>query len=154
MFATHYHELTALSDENQGVSNFSVAVRQDGERIVFLRQLVQGAANRSYGIQVAGLAGLPGSVQERAKAILTSLEAARGKNAPTKSKNDHSNSAAQKIAQLSLFGGPPAQPKEHRTETPARLNNLVKYLEELKIEELTPIKALVELDQLKRIYKG
>jgi DNA mismatch repair protein MutS len=74
IFATHYHELTRLSERLGGVANFSVAVREVGEDIVFLRRLVLGGADRSYGVEVARLAGLPESVVSRAREILRELE--------------------------------------------------------------------------------
>lgn len=75
-FATHYHELPDLARTRSGVRNLNVAVREQNDRIVFLRKIVPGAADRSYGIQVARLAGLPSAVVERAKEILTNLEKA------------------------------------------------------------------------------
>ncbi|MEO0413346.1 MAG: DNA mismatch repair protein MutS [Verrucomicrobiota bacterium] len=74
LFATHYHELTRLADTRQAVKNYSVAVREWKDQIVFLRQIIPGAADRSYGIQVARLAGLPDSIVERAKILLAGLE--------------------------------------------------------------------------------
>lgn len=74
IFATHYHELTALASKRPGVKNFNVAVREWNDRIVFLRKIVPGAADKSYGIQVARLAGLPPEIIDRAKAILAKLE--------------------------------------------------------------------------------
>lgn len=76
LFATHYHELPDLARTRGGVRNLNVAVREQNDRIVFLRRIVEGAADRSYGIQVARLAGLPGTVIDRAKEILTNLEKA------------------------------------------------------------------------------
>jgi DNA mismatch repair protein MutS len=75
-FATHYHELPDLARTRSGVRNFNIAVREQNDRIVFLRKIIQGAADRSYGIQVARLAGLPSMVIERAREILTNLEKA------------------------------------------------------------------------------
>jgi DNA mismatch repair protein MutS len=75
-FATHYHELPDLARTRNGVRNLNVAVREQNDRIVFLRKILPGAADRSYGIQVARLAGLPMAVVERAKEILTNLEKA------------------------------------------------------------------------------
>lgn len=75
LFATHYHELTTLSQSRKSVQNFSVAVREWNDRIIFLRKIVKGSANRSYGIQVARLAGLPAEIIHRAKDILAHLEA-------------------------------------------------------------------------------
>jgi DNA mismatch repair protein MutS len=74
MFATHYHELTALAQTRKGVNNYNVAVREYGDEVIFLRQIVPGAADRSYGIHVARLAGVPDPVLERAKSILELLE--------------------------------------------------------------------------------
>jgi DNA mismatch repair protein MutS len=74
LFATHYHELTELASTKDGIRNFNVAVREWGEKIIFLRKIVEGGANRSYGIQVARLAGVPEEVVLRAKEILLNLE--------------------------------------------------------------------------------
>jgi DNA mismatch repair protein MutS len=74
LFATHYHELTELAATKEGVRNFNVAVREWGEKIIFLRKIIEGGANRSYGIQVARLAGVPDEVVLRAKEILFNLE--------------------------------------------------------------------------------
>jgi DNA mismatch repair protein MutS len=74
LFATHYHELTDLSLTLPGVRNYNILVRESGERIAFLRKIAPGAADKSYGIQVARLAGLPAEVIERAREILTNLE--------------------------------------------------------------------------------
>ena len=74
-FATHYHELTELALTRPGVKNYNVAVREYGDQIIFLRQIIPGAADKSYGIHVAKLAGLPNDVIERAKVILDNLEA-------------------------------------------------------------------------------
>ena len=73
-FATHYHELTELAVTRPGVKNYNVAVREYGDEIIFLRQIVPGGADQSYGIHVAKLAGLPQSVLERAKEVLDNLE--------------------------------------------------------------------------------
>jgi DNA mismatch repair protein MutS len=74
LFATHYHELTKLAEERTGVCNFNVAVREWNEQIIFLRKIVPGGADKSYGIQVARLAGLPKEILDRAKDILAHLE--------------------------------------------------------------------------------
>jgi DNA mismatch repair protein MutS len=78
LFATHYHELTKLATERQGVCNLNVAVREWNEQIIFLRKIVSGGADRSYGIQVARLAGLPKEILDRAKEILSQLENPNG----------------------------------------------------------------------------
>ena len=74
LFATHYHELTALAANRPSVQNYNVAVREWNEEIIFLRKIIPGAADRSYGIQVARLAGLPKEVVKRAQDILEHLE--------------------------------------------------------------------------------
>ena len=76
LFATHYHELTELEGKLPGVKNYCIAVREEGDDIIFLRKIIRGGADGSYGIQVAKLAGLPQSVTERAKELLKELEAA------------------------------------------------------------------------------
>ena len=75
LFATHYHELTQLAKTLPRLQNFSVAVKEWNDEIIFVRQVVKGAADRSYGIQVARLAGLPPTAIDRAKTILERLEA-------------------------------------------------------------------------------
>ncbi len=75
LFATHYHELTELEGKLEGVQNCCIAVKEDGEDIVFLRKIVKGGADKSYGIQVAKLAGVPESVLNRANEIAAQLEA-------------------------------------------------------------------------------
>ena len=78
LFATHYHELTKLAEERSGVCNFNVAVREWNEQIIFLHKIVPGGADKSYGIQVARLAGLPQEILSRAKDILSHLESPNG----------------------------------------------------------------------------
>ena len=78
LFATHYHELTKLSEERSGVCNYNVAVREWNDQIIFLRKIVPGGADKSYGIQVARLAGLPKEILDRAKDILSHLEKPNG----------------------------------------------------------------------------
>ena len=88
LFATHYHELTKLAEERGGVFNCNVAVREWNEQIIFLRKIVAGGADKSYGIQVARLAGLPKEILERAKNILAHLEKPNGatEKAPAKTR--------------------------------------------------------------------
>ena len=84
LFATHYHELTKLADDRTGVCNLNVAVREWNEQIIFLRKIIPGGADKSYGIQVARLAGLPKEVLDRAKEILARLENSSGAEAGQK----------------------------------------------------------------------
>ena len=83
LFATHYHELTKLAAEREGVSNFNVAVREWNDQIIFLRKIIPGGADKSYGIHVARLAGLPKEILDRAKEILSHLEKPDGITAPS-----------------------------------------------------------------------
>ncbi len=79
LFATHYHELTVLEDTVKGVKNYNIAAIKRGDDITFLRRIIRGAADESYGVEVAKLAGLPESVIERAKKILLELESGQPK---------------------------------------------------------------------------
>ena len=139
LFATHYHELTELALTRDGVANMSIAVKEWKEEIVFLRRLVPGGTNRSYGIQVARLAGLPRPVIGRAREVLANLEAnaldpdsrpklARGKG---KARSDQ--------WQLDLFA-PPASP-----------SRLLEALAEVDPEGLTPRSALDLIFELKAL---
>jgi DNA mismatch repair protein MutS len=83
LFATHYHELIKLAAERKGVANFNVAVREWNDQIIFLRKIIPGGADKSYGIQVARLAGLPKEILDRAKEILSHLEKPNGMTAPS-----------------------------------------------------------------------
>lgn len=105
LFATHYHELTKLAQERKSVCNLNVAVREWNEQIIFLRKIVPGGADKSYGIQVARLAGLPKQILDRAKEILTHLENPNGTNSaaqPRKRKAPRGMPSAQK-PQLDLL---------------------------------------------------
>ncbi len=137
LFATHYHELTELMLTKERIKNFNVAVREWNGEIIFLRKIVEGEANRSYGIQVARLAGLPEKVIDRAKEILSNLERgeldATGMPKLATSKKDASRPRGP--SQLSLF---------------ARPDPLRQELQKLKIERLTPLDALAILDELKK----
>src|SRR5947209_262238 len=91
LFATHYHELTKLAAERKGVCNFNVAVREWNEQIIFLRKIIPGGADKSYGIHVARLAGLPKEILDRAKEILSHLENPNGAGAQEKPKRKRSS---------------------------------------------------------------
>lgn len=106
LFATHYHELTKLAAERKGVANFNVAVREWNEQIIFLRKIVPGGADKSYGIHVARLAGLPKEILERAKDILSHLEKPNGtEDAPrsTKGRRGKQRIVVSEKPQLDLF---------------------------------------------------
>ena len=110
LFATHYHELTDLQATRPGVANFNVAVREWNEEIIFLRKILPGAADKSYGIQVARLAGLPKSVLERAKTILSHLELnstkpeARTQGPKAKNTRQSNDLPSANPPQMDLFG--------------------------------------------------
>ena len=137
LFATHYHELTELALTKERVKNFSVVVKEWNGEIIFLRKIMEGETNRSYGIQVARLAGLPQGVIDRAKEILSNLEKAEldATGMPKIATTKKSVQQPRLSAQLSLF----ARPDPVRTE-----------LRELRIDQLTPLEALNVLDQLKK----
>ena len=93
LFATHYHELTKLAEDREGVCNLNVAVREWNEQIIFLRKIIPGGADKSYGIQVARLAGLPKEILDRAKEILAHLESSSGAEAEPKRRGRKSSKA-------------------------------------------------------------
>jgi DNA mismatch repair protein MutS len=137
LFATHYHELTELSLTKERVRNYNVAVREWGGEIIFLRKIVEGGTNRSYGIQVARLAGLPQKVIDRAKEILSNLE-----------RGELDSMGLPKIAKSKIAGSkPPAlvQPSLFVQVDPIRAQ-----LKKIKIDQLTPLDALNVLDDLKK----
>jgi DNA mismatch repair protein MutS len=139
LFATHYHELTDLSGILARVRNFNVLVKEYGDRIVFLRKIVEGGSDRSYGIQVARLAGLPEAVIERAKEILANLEEDEYSigEIPRIARGEHSPVSGD--IQLTLW--------ESEKE-------LTRKLSELDIDNITPLEALEIMTRLKRIATG
>jgi DNA mismatch repair protein MutS len=140
LFATHYHELTDLADATPGVVNYHVSAREWKDDIIFLRKIVPGRSDRSYGIQVARLAGLPRSVIDRARAILSALEKdelARG------GRPSVSGTPAEPQRQLALFHA--ASPPDHP---------IVQRLASLDVDRLTPLDALSLLAELKKEAAG
>jgi DNA mismatch repair protein MutS len=135
LFATHYHELTSLADVLPRVQNAHVAVRDDGGEVVFEHRIVPGPSDRSYGIHVARLAGLPLSVVSRAEHLLLELEPARQAplTAPPAATNGHAA-----VLQPSLFGGPSA------VET---------ALAALELDGITPIEAIQKLYELRAMQR-
>lgn len=132
LFATHYHELTSMDQDVDGIKNYNIAVKKRGEDITFLRRIVQGPADDSYGIEVAKLAGLPEAVIKRAHAVLRQLEA----TAP----------GANKAMQLDFE-------TVEAYNNPAVPSEVVDKLNSLDIETLTPIEALNFLYELKQALK-
>jgi DNA mismatch repair protein MutS len=138
LFATHYHELTELALTRSGVRNMQVAVREWGERIVFLRKVIPGPADRSYGVQVARLAGLPADVVGRAKEILSNLE--RGEldrqGQPRLAQHPSGTVARSTAPQLPLFG-PEYEP-----------HPVIEELKGIELDRLSPLEALNLLARL------
>jgi DNA mismatch repair protein MutS len=135
IFATHYHELTDLADGIAGVVNFHVAAREFQDEIVFLHKVIEGRSDRSYGIQVARLAGLPPAVVRRATTILRSLEQDELQRGGRPSL---SGTPAAPQAQLGLF------------QAPADTHPVIERLRTLNVDALTPLDALNLLAELRR----
>ena len=133
MFATHYHELTELESVMDGVKNYNIAVKKRGDDITFLRRIVRGPADDSYGIEVAKLAGLPECVTQRAKEVLAMLVA----TAPE----------ADRVRQLGFEEFAP--PAKDEPASPGQAGAIAK-LRDLDVETLTPLEALNVLYQLKQ----
>ena len=128
LFATHYHELTELAELFPGVRNYNVAVTEADGQVIFLHKIVPGAADRSYGIHVGQMAGLPAPVIARANEILKQLEASSGTTLPELNEEKE---------QLRLF------PEN---------NPLMEAFKHLDLESLTPIQALNKLYEWKKAF--
>ena len=144
LFATHYHELTELATILPRVKNLTMAVKEWQERIVFLHRVVAGSADKSYGIQVARLAGLPASVTDRADEVLANLEAGE-LDASGRPRLSHGEGAPPvDQSQMALFGSGKAM-----SNRPTNEEVVSGVLKELDIDELTPLAALNLLQTLK-----
>ena len=151
LFATHYHELTELEGTMEGVNNYCIAVKEKGDDIVFLRKIVKGGADKSYGIQVAKLAGVPDSVIARAKELVEELSqadiSARAKDiaqenrAKARQKNKPKKYDEVDLEQISLFDT-------------VKDDDVVKELQELDITNMTPMDALNTLYRLQNKLKN
>ena len=133
LFATHYHELLELEEKIDGIKNFSVAVKEKGEDVIFLRKIVEGGTDESYGIHVAKLAGVPRTVVSKATKILRSLERGGIKV------KEEKESKKQVEGQFDLFN--------------MRLADISHELDKINVNELTPIEALNTLVRLKESLK-
>ena len=152
LFATHYHQLTALPGTFGGIFNLNVAVRESGDDITFLHRIVEGGTDRSYGIHVAQLAGVPRPVLGRAKAILAELEAeSEGSAGKPHAEQPHG-------AHREATPGTPGSPDSTgATEAPAaatRPSELERRLADLDVDAMTPVQALVELAKLRDEARG
>jgi len=140
LFATHYHEMTALADKMDNVENATVTVKEWEGDVIFLHEVKKGAADRSYGVQVAKIAGLPNAVVERARVVLDALE-----------QGEREGSGAPKaiIDDLPLFAATPTQ----SAPTTSQPNKIEQMLSEILPDELTPREALQKLYELKGALK-
>lgn len=135
LFATHYHELTELENKLEGIKNYSIAVKEKGEDIIFLRKIVRGGTDESYGIHVAKLAGVPKAVTTKANEILRSLER---KNILTGKKQEKQNKK-QVEGQFDLYN--------------YKLAEIAHEVDKINLNELTPIDALNTLVRIKEKMK-
>ncbi len=131
LFATHYHELSTIENELPNVKNYNIAVKKRGDQMIFLRKIVPGATDDSYGIEVAKLAGLPNTVIQRAREILAQLETDSGKTVCVQAAV-----ADDQMSMLDLSG-----------------QQICQALEALAVETLTPIEAMNELYKLKKMLQ-
>ena len=129
LFATHYHELSTIEQELPNVKNYNIAVKKRGDQMIFLRKIVPGAADDSYGVEVAKLAGLPNAVVNRAREILAELESQNG---------------VQRVIQ-------PEEPEDQISMLDLRSQQVCAALSAITVETLTPIEAMNELYKLKRM---
>jgi len=139
LFATHYHELTELVRSKNRVKNYNIAVKEWNDKIIFLRKLAEGSTNRSYGIQVAGLAGIPGAVVQRAKEILANMENGNQSAKASSVSAEIQTFPKKKAIQLDLFS---------KSEY-----FLTEEIRGLDISEMTPIEAINCLNQLQEKAK-
>ncbi|MBQ9847616.1 MAG: DNA mismatch repair protein MutS [Clostridia bacterium] len=128
LFATHYHELTALEGEQEGVVNYNIAAKKRGNDVVFLRKIVKGAADDSYGIEVAHLAGVPEPVVKRAKQVLAGLVESSAKPITKKTQNDEDNISFEAISE----------------------QRVIERIKSVDINTLTPYEAITLLYELKK----
>ena len=146
LFATHYHELTSLEGRLPGVHNYCVAVKEEGKDVTFLRKIVPGEADRSYGIEVAKLAGVPAPVLRRARNISKKLE-----------REDFENKASSKKADENIEGQisfadifkEPEEPKDD-----GRKDEFVNEIKSIDVNSMTPIEAMNKLFELKEKADG
>ncbi len=140
LFATHYHELNELANSFYRIKNYNVAVKESGQKIIFLRKLVPGGSEHSFGIHVAKLAGMPPKVLSRAEEILKKLEAERTGGESIK---ESIKKVQKQAVQLQMFS----------IDDPV-LIKIRDVLNALDVNTLTPVEALMKLDEIQRLIKG
>ena len=136
LFATHYHELNEMTNSFERIRNFNVSVKEIGQQILFLRKLVEGGSAHSFGIHVAKMAGMPKSVVERAKVIMKRLEKAHS----SKEEVSNQEKLSQDDMQLSFF----------QLDDPI-LESIRGEIQDLDINSLTPVEALMKLNEIKKM---
>ncbi len=150
LFATHYHELTELEGTMSGVTNYCIAVKEQGDDIVFLRKIVKGGADKSYGIQVAKLAGVPEPVIVRAKELVEELSSAditaRAREIAEASSNVTQRRTVTKPDEVDL--------NQMTIFDTVRNEDIIKELEEVQVNEITPVEALNILSRLQSKLKN
>ena len=129
LFATHYHELSTMEDKLPNVKNYNIAVKKRGDQMIFLRKIVPGATDDSFGIEVAKLAGIPNVVISRAREILAELESGKGEVVVQKA----------------------TEPEDQISMLDMRAQDVCAALEKITLETLTPIEAMNELYKLKKM---
>ncbi len=151
LFATHYHELTELEGTMSGVNNYCIAVKEQGDDIVFLRKIVKGGADKSYGIQVAKLAGVPDSVIERAKELVEELSHA---DITVRAREIAENSANSQPQRRSVPRPDEVDMLQMSIFDTVKDDDIVKELKELELSTMTPIDALNTLYRLQNKLKN
>ena len=144
LFATHYHELNEMEKHFARIRNYNVSVKEVDGKIIFLRKLVEGGSEHSFGIHVAQLAGMPSTIVKRAKIILKALEE-EGNSVGTAGKPQMENVAAKANAQSQL--------SFYQLDDPV-LRHIRDEIIDLDIDNLTPLQALTKLNEIKKILKG
>lgn len=142
LFATHYHELNEISKNMQRVKNFNVSVKEVGNKVIFLRKLVPGGSEHSFGIHVAKMAGMPRSVVERANEIMHQLEGTREKQ-EAKNRKQETKTKGDENYQLSFF----------QLNDPV-LSQIKEDILNTDINTLTPVEALLKLNEIKKLIGG
>ena len=137
MFATHYHELTDLESEKEGIHNLSVAAAEDGNDVVFLHNIIEGPASKSYGIHVARIAGIPEVIRKDARHKLNELETLSA---------EVRGDAAERTEQISFMNDELAE--EGLSTDAAKYRHLASKLKEIDINTMTPVSALVKLQEI------
>ena len=137
MFATHYHELTDLESEKEGIHNLSVAAAEDGNDVVFLHNIIEGPASKSYGIHVARIAGIPEVIRKDARHKLNELETLSA---------EVRGDAAERTEQISFMNDELAE--EGMSADAAKYRHLASKLKEIDINTMTPVSALVKLQEI------